>query len=139
MADFSELKGQINGLITALEEIEREAVTLQDTNRELLDIASSMNSVCVSMAKVIKESEVVYDFVNETSAKETLQSFHNAAERFEYACQNVTKEFANESAALKTQVEYTLYQFKEEMSKKMLILGGSAIVCAIIAIVMAII
>ena len=35
MADFAELKSQITGLVTSLEEIEREAATLQDTNKVL--------------------------------------------------------------------------------------------------------
>lgn len=139
MADFAELKSQITGLVTSLEEIEREAATLQDTNKVLQEIAQTMNGVCGSMAKVIKESEMVYDYVNETSAQQTLDSFHKAAAQFNNVGSNMALTYANETAALKAHVDESIAQLNAEMQKKIIMLGGAAIACAVIAIVMAII
>ena len=126
MADFAELKSQITGLVTSLEEIEREAATLQDTNKVLQEIAQTMNGVCGSMAKVINESEMVYDYVNETSAKQTLDSFHKAAAQFKNVSSNMVLTYANETAALKAHVDESIAQLNAEMQKKIIMNETSA-------------
>ena len=82
---------------------------------------------------------MVYDYVNETSAKQTLDSFHKAAAQFNNVSSNMVLTYANETAALKAHVDESIAQLNAEMQKKIIMLGGVAIACAVIAIVMAII
>ncbi len=148
--ELSELKGQVETLISDLEAISKESATFQETNDTLNGFAASMAATSDELKRVIEESEKVYSFVNDVAVKKTLESFSASAETFVENAEGLTAQIKSQQNLLASDVkassEGLAAQLKADydalnaaINKKIMLMGGISIACSIVAIILSII
>jgi len=160
-SEYKDIKEQVSELVSDLENINKEATTLQDTNRTLGEIAGTMLSLSSELRNVVEQSNSVYEYVNDVAVKKTLDSFNASAEAFEEKANQLISEIdarqeklsAENTARLdalsenvKKSSESLLEQaadkyaaLQAEINKKFWMMGGVSVAAAIVAVILALV
>lgn len=144
--NYMELKERIEELIKSIDTIDAEATSFADSKKELKDAAENLKGISSDLSVAIKTSEKVLEQVNTLAIDGTLDSFKRSADDFAK-----TSEVQNEKImsridetekyieVIKATSEETLNEFKDDVKKKVIILGGASVVCALISLICALI
>ena len=143
MAEYEDLKNQMEELINSLKTVSEETENYLATTENLKDLSIALKYIAVKMSDVLDCSQEIYKSVNEISVQRSLARFNDSALKFENTAKGLFEEFdkkAQESnSKLYASFEKKLKEANDSFDIKFTIFLVVSIILGVLAVIFAII
>ncbi len=133
--DFKSLKSRIEELIENTDKVGKEAASFSVAKSELVSIAQDLHKISSDLSTAIHAAEKVLEQVETVAVSSTIESMKNSAENFTKTGEKLLSTLNSKIEESTKVLQHKSDALSSDLRKKMFIIGGIAILIAIIALI----
>lgn len=134
---YKDLKLRIEELIENIDKIDQEAASFSTAKAELEKSAKDLQSITNNLSSVLKTSDAILTQVETVAVSSTLESFKSSADRFSNECDHLFKELNKTSIEQIESLQQKIDVIAYDLKKTVLLMCGVAIICSVVALIVA--